>query len=664
MEASLIFGFVIFANSFYIGFEVDNRPKQDTTGVWFFVDNVFTLTFIFELLLRFRAEGLRTLAQRWNQFDALMVAMAILDTYVVPNVETGLGQGNLRMFSMLRMLRLLKILRVIRLLRMFSDLWIMCLSLWHGLQSLAWLAVLIFFFIYTIGLVMTRLIGKQYGLDTDANDAEVELYWGTVPSSLLSLFIVMTGEDWVTIAATAERHQLWTRFLFVFFIGVTNLALLNLITGVIIDKVFTTKEETEMETELAYHDPAEEFKQLKRVFEKIQNMNGKVDQEVLAEALAEQNGPLQTTLRNLDVFLGADASMLFNVLDVNDSGAVSLDEFVNGITRMKGSTQSKHMFFVHSDLHTISKRVFGAVDATHLTSARQLDCTEHMETLVRDMWILMQKQATNRWSSDPFHSSLHQMVGNIHELVAEMGKKNLGADAIAANMTPRVELPREDTAATSFWSACTPVRPSAEGLPSLALDRNEGVDDVLNEVAITMEDPLKFAELQRKLNSRFKASPLRKAVRANRIDDVKLLLDQKAELQETDPYWMLTLLDETRPGSELALLLSERGAKHSLFFAASQGNLDLTKRLVAERCDVNASNYAGWRVADFAARSPLIRQVLERAEHEGVTLQTHAKLNGWVDPGAPSDETVPNPTANGTGAIPNGSGNSNPATRF
>jgi hypothetical protein len=352
--------------------------------------------------------------------------------------------------------------------------------------------------------------------------------------------------------------------------------------------------------------------------------------------------------------------MLFNVLDVNGSGAVSLDEFVNGITRMKGSTQSKHMFFVHNDLHTISKRVFGAVDATSVASARQLDCTEHMETLVRDMWILMQKQATNRWSSDPFHSSLHQMVGNIHELVAEMGKKNLGPEVTASMITPRPELPREDTAGTSmgFWDACTPARPSVEGLPSLALDRNQGVDDVLNEVATTMEDPMKFAELQRKLNSRFKASPLRKAVRANRVEDVQLLLDQKAELHETDPYWMLTILDETKPGSELALLLSTRGAKHSLFFAASQGNLDLTKRLVAERADVNASNYAGWRVADFAARSPLIRQVLERAEHDvpGTKLESRAQLNGWVEePEKPEKGPMAvGPMPNGNGAISNG----------
>ena len=44
-------------------------------------------------------------------------------------------------------------------------------------------------------------------MDTLANDAEVEKYWGTVPSSLLSLFIIMTGDNWVYIANTADRYQ-------------------------------------------------------------------------------------------------------------------------------------------------------------------------------------------------------------------------------------------------------------------------------------------------------------------------------------------------------------------------------------------------------------------------------------------------------------------------
>merc|ERR1719487_996126 len=538
MEASGVFGLIIVINACYIGIEVDNRPQVPTTA-WLFMDWAFTILFTLELAMRFRLHGKNTLTMsHWNQFDALMVFMAWFDTVVVPRVES-LPSGTMRMIGVLRILRLAKILKVIKLLPAFQDLWIMCLSLVQGLKALFWIIILMLVFVYACAIVMTRMVGEPYRDE----DTAIDRNWGTIVKSMYSLFIVMMGDGWMDTADKPMEYIPETSIFFVLYICVTNFALMNLVTGVIVDKVLNTATETKLDSELEFADPKEEIEMLARAFETAQNDEGKLSAESLATGL-RKGSPMEEALRALQVFLGSNSDMLFNVLDANDNGSISLPEFVDGISRMKGSTQSKHMFFVHSDLHTISKRVFGAVDAAHVASARQLDCTEHMESLVRDMWILMQKQATNRWSSDPFHSSLHQMVGNIHELVAEMGKKNLGPDAIAAAMTPRPELPREDTAGTSFWSACTPARPSAEGLPSLALDRNQGVDDVLNEVASTMEDPMKFAELQRKLNSRFKASPLRKAVRLNRVEDVKLLLDQKAELNETDPYWMLTLLDE------------------------------------------------------------------------------------------------------------------------
>ena len=79
MEASLIFGFVIFANAMYIGYEVDNRPK-DSGDFWFMMDSLFTGIFVLELALRVRAEGWKTFTIRWNQFDTVMVVMAVFDT--------------------------------------------------------------------------------------------------------------------------------------------------------------------------------------------------------------------------------------------------------------------------------------------------------------------------------------------------------------------------------------------------------------------------------------------------------------------------------------------------------------------------------------------------------------------------------------------------------
>ena len=63
MEASLIFGFVIFANAMYIGYEVDNRPK-DSGDFWFMMDSLFTGIFVLELALRVRAEGWKTFTHR------------------------------------------------------------------------------------------------------------------------------------------------------------------------------------------------------------------------------------------------------------------------------------------------------------------------------------------------------------------------------------------------------------------------------------------------------------------------------------------------------------------------------------------------------------------------------------------------------------------------
>jgi hypothetical protein len=252
------------------------------------------------------------------------------------------------------------------------------------------------------------------------------------------------------------------RFFFIPFILITNLALMNLVTGVIVDKVVSNAKQTELDTELEVTDPKEEVELLAHAFEQAQNEDGRLDAQALQNGLAKGSA-MEEALRKLNVFLGSNTDMLFNVLDANDNGAVSLPEFVDGISRMKGSTQSKHMFFVHSDLHTISKKVYSAVATGSNTMSNHLESVEHMENLVRDLWLMTQKQATNRWSSDPFHSSLHQMVGNIHELVAEMAKKQLPQYTPRSHRVPNEEVlsptprPPADLPMGFCGGACTPV---------------------------------------------------------------------------------------------------------------------------------------------------------------------------------------------------------------
>jgi hypothetical protein len=139
------------------------------------------------------------------------------------------------------------------------------------------------------------------------------------------------------------------------------------------------------------------------------------------------------------------------------------------------------------------------------------------------------------------------------------------------------------------------------------------------------------------------ATPLRKAVRGGDLGQVQLLIQSSADVQETDPYWLLTLLDEVPSQTPLEALLRKHGCKHSLFYAASRADLELTRQLVDAQADVSATNHAGWRVLDFAARSPNLRQVLQKAaqdadararpadDRQALTHERRDKYQHWVE---------------------------------
>ena len=46
-----------------------------------------------------------------------------------------------------------------------------------------------------------------------------------------------------------------------------------------------------------------------------------------------------------------DADDMFSVLDVNGNGTLSLEEFLEGMLRIKGSAKSRHLLNVQNDLH-------------------------------------------------------------------------------------------------------------------------------------------------------------------------------------------------------------------------------------------------------------------------------------------------------------------------
>merc|ERR1719217_1643279 len=133
----------------------------------------------------------------WNTADFLIVAMSVLDTFLLTPI--GMGGGG-RLVSMLRFIRLMRLIRLIRLMHLFKELWLVANGLFESAKTLCWVALMIMCFLYICAIFTTLMIGKndklydQYYLDSGGWDHEV--YFRTVPRSMFTLFQIVTFESW------------------------------------------------------------------------------------------------------------------------------------------------------------------------------------------------------------------------------------------------------------------------------------------------------------------------------------------------------------------------------------------------------------------------------------------------------------------------------------
>lgn len=188
--------------------------------------------FIVEILIRMAAEGRRPwrfFLSGWNLFDFAIVAAAF-----VP----GLGEYALAV-------RLLRLVRVLRLIRTVPDLQVIVGALLRALPSMGYVVVLLALLFYVYGVAGTFLFR--------ANDP---VHFGSLQISLVSLFRVLTLEDWTDILYTQMygcdnygfrvfeelctapvAQPLVAVFYFVSFVLFGTMIFLNLFIGIIVNSM-------------------------------------------------------------------------------------------------------------------------------------------------------------------------------------------------------------------------------------------------------------------------------------------------------------------------------------------------------------------------------------------------------------------------------------------
>ena len=216
--------YVIAFNAITLGMQATSLAKSPIGPVLDGIDRVVLAIFVVELALKLWAHGRSFFRDPWNVFD-----LAIVSVGFVPAIQS---------FTALRALRAI---RLLRLLSSHSQIRAVLNSLAQALPGMSAIIVMLAIVYYLFAVIATMMWGR-----------DVEQYFGSLGTSLISLFQVSALEGWPQIAeSVVEGGHPWAWAFFVVFIVCTTFTILNLFIGLIVSTMQSVVEKrTEKEIEL------------------------------------------------------------------------------------------------------------------------------------------------------------------------------------------------------------------------------------------------------------------------------------------------------------------------------------------------------------------------------------------------------------------------------
>lgn len=184
---------------------------SDTTIAFMgYLDVFITVFFLFEIIVRFIAEENKKhfFKSAWNVFDTLVVVISL-----IPINDS----------EMVLLARLVRIFRVLRMISIIPELRVLINSLIKALPRLGYVVLLMFIIFYIYAALGSYLF------------AEVNpVLWGNIAISMLTLFRVMTFEDWTDVQYETMEVYPMSWLFYITFIFFTAFAFLNMVIGIVV----------------------------------------------------------------------------------------------------------------------------------------------------------------------------------------------------------------------------------------------------------------------------------------------------------------------------------------------------------------------------------------------------------------------------------------------
>ena len=213
---------VIIASALLIGVKTYQLPswvKPLIDGL----DLLITLIFLVEISIRFLGEPQKRAFFRngWNVFDTLIVFISLIP---IDDTDSAL------------VARLVRVFRVLRMVSIVPELRLLLNSIISALPRLGYVAALIFIIFY--------IYAAAGSLFFDRINPEL---WGNISIAMLTLFRVMTFEDWTDVMYETMDVYPWSWIFYLTFIFLTTFAFLNMVIGIVVSVL--EEEQSKLDTE-------------------------------------------------------------------------------------------------------------------------------------------------------------------------------------------------------------------------------------------------------------------------------------------------------------------------------------------------------------------------------------------------------------------------------
>ncbi len=201
---------VIIASALLVGVKTYAVPAGVLTAIEV-LDVMITLIFLVEISLRFIAchPKRKFFTDPWNLFDTLIVTVSLIP---IDNSDTAL------------VARLVRVFRVLRMVSFVPELRILLTSLLKAMPRLGYVMALMFIIFYIYGAFGSMVFSSVN-----------PVLWGDIAVSMLTLFRVMTFEDWTDVMYETMAVHGWSWLFYLSFIFLTAFAFLNMVIGIVVN---------------------------------------------------------------------------------------------------------------------------------------------------------------------------------------------------------------------------------------------------------------------------------------------------------------------------------------------------------------------------------------------------------------------------------------------